>query len=185
MTKTMFPGDLSRLMKAMEFAAEKHKYQRRRGYDRLPYINHPIKVANLLIEIGCGESNLIISALLHDVLEDTEATAEEIREHFGTEVLNTVLELTDDMNLAYAERKRLQIEKAPSLSMDARKIKIADKICNIRDIIQYPLDWDDQEKMEYLLWSEKVISAMGSSDPGLDKLFADEIKKGKKLLKKP
>jgi len=172
-------------MKAIEFAAEKHKYQRRRGYDRLPYINHPIKVANLLIEIGCGESNLIVSALLHDVLEDTETTVEEIQEHFGTEVLNTVLELTDDMNLPYAERKRLQIEKAPSLSKDARKIKIADKLCNIRDIMEYPLDWDDPEKMEYLLWSEKTISAVGSSDRSLEKLFADEIKRGKKRLKKP
>lgn len=171
-------------MKAAAFAAERHKYQRRRGCDRLPYINHPIKVANLLIEIGCGDSNLIVSALLHDVLEDTGATTEEIRELFGTEVLNTVLELTDDMSLPYAERKRLQIEKAPSLSEEAKKIKIADKLCNIRDIIQYPLDWDDQEKMEYLLWSEKVISAMGSSDRSLEKLFADEIKRGKKLLKK-
>jgi guanosine-3',5'-bis(diphosphate) 3'-pyrophosphohydrolase len=184
MAKTLLSNDLLRLMKAIEFAAEKHKYQRRRGYDRLPYINHPLKVANLLLENGCGEFDLIVSALLHDALEDTETTAVEIKELFGTGVLNTVLELTDDMELPYAERKRLQIEKAPTLSSAAKKIKIADKICNIRDIIQYPLDWDDREKMEYVLWSEKVISAMGSIDRSLDELFAEEVKRGKELLKK-
>ena len=121
------------IIDACEFAADMHKYQRRKGYLRIPYINHPIKVCKLIADSGEIETNIMIAALLHDVIEDTNASPTDITERFGIDVTKIVLEVSDNMNLPEMERKELQVIKAPDLSHYAKIIKIADKICNMNE----------------------------------------------------
>jgi guanosine-3',5'-bis(diphosphate) 3'-pyrophosphohydrolase len=138
------------LLRAVDFAAEKHRDQRRKDADRSPYINHPIAVAKLLAQVG-GLSDLLTlqAAILHDTIEDTKTTPDELKDEFGVEVRDLVVEVTDDKLLPKAERKRLQIKHAPHLSERARVIKIADKICNILDITHSPpTDWTLERRVE-------------------------------------
>lgn len=162
---------LDNLFDALKFAAEKHVSQRRKGCDLVPYINHPIKVAHLLSHAGEKDPDLLSAALLHDVLEDTCTTEDELREKFGNKVTNLVLEVTDDMSLTYDDRKRYQIKKAPALSADAKKIKIADKISNIQDIITLPMTWSHRRKRQYFEWSEKVVEGCRGINDRLDEDF--------------
>src|ERR1700676_2013091 len=122
------------LLEAVAFAAEKHRDQRRKDAEASPYINHPIALANLLQQQGVDDIVVLCAALLHDTIEDTETTAPELRREFGPEVTAVVLEVTDDKSLLKAERKRLQIEHAGTLSLRAKLVKLADKICNLRDM---------------------------------------------------
>ena len=118
---------LPKILNAASFAAKKHRDQKRKGGDSEPYINHPIEVANLLTNVGkVDDTDMIVAALLHDTVEDTDATFEEIEAMFGKVVTDYVRELTDDKSLPQAERKRLQIDHAPHLSTGAKQIKLAD-----------------------------------------------------------
>jgi (p)ppGpp synthase/HD superfamily hydrolase len=167
------PRDLiERVMDAAVYAALKHQYQRRSGYSRLPYINHLLKAADTLIRIG-GERDetLLVAAVLHDVLEDTDATAEELAQRFSPEAAAIVQELTDDMSLPYMQRKWLQVERAHLLSEKARKIRLADKSTNIRDIFTYPLDWTWEKKADYLANSIEVAARIRGLNPKLDEWF--------------
>ncbi len=131
--------DAAPLLRALSFASVKHRNQRRKDAESSPYINHPIAVASVLsTECGVADEQLLVAAILHDTVEDTETTFEEIKEHFGVSVMHLVRELTDDKTLPKEERKRLQIEHARSASPAAKQLKIADKICNIRDISANP-----------------------------------------------
>jgi guanosine-3',5'-bis(diphosphate) 3'-pyrophosphohydrolase len=163
-------------IKALRFAADKHVLQRRKGCDKIPYINHPIKVVQLLYNASETDPELLAAAILHDVLEDTCTTDEEMRNIFGNRVTNIVLEVTDDMTLNYDDRKRSQIKRAPTLSDDAKKIKIADKISNIRDILDLTLAWSDRRKRQYFEWSEKVVHGCRHTNPFLDTAFDDILK---------
>lgn len=174
--------DCKLLIKAAVFAAEKHKYQRRKGYNQVPYINHPLKVAEILIDTGEKDLSVIIAALLHDVVEDTDATKEDLIEKFGQEVADYVVELTDDKDLPIAERKVLQVKNSPNLSPGAKKIKIADKICNIQDIVNYPLDWTLERRLGYLDWAQEVVAGCRGEAPVLEKLFDLTFENGKNVL---
>jgi len=168
------------LLKALEFASHRHRSQRRKGSRRIPYINHPIQVASLLANEG-GETDLVLltTALLHDVIEDTVDSAEERTElmseisvMFGEEVLALTMEVTDDKTLEKKVRKQLQIDQAGHKSVRAKKLKIADKITNLRDIIIDPPDWWAHERIiEYMKWSEKVVSGLKGVNPALEELF--------------
>jgi guanosine-3',5'-bis(diphosphate) 3'-pyrophosphohydrolase len=171
------------IIKAAVFAAEKHKYQRRKGFNQVPYINHPLKVAKLLSECGENEENLLIAAILHDIIEDTDATAHELAQEFNSEISKIVLEVTDDKEMPYAIRKELQIKRAPSLSEQAKKLKIADKICNISDILNYPLDWSTERKLSYLDWASQVVSGCRNLNTELDRLFDQTLQEGLDKLK--
>ena len=180
--------DIALILKALEFAAVRHRKQFRKGEDKSPYINHPIQVANLLVnEAGEKDLVLIAAAILHDVVEDTvdgkkekRKLVELIRNEFGEDVLSVTLEVTDDKSLSKKERKRLQVEHAPHLSVKARKLKIADKIMNVRDItINPPEKWPQQRILKYLDWSEKVVGGLRGSNPGLDAIFSETLKKGR------
>jgi guanosine-3',5'-bis(diphosphate) 3'-pyrophosphohydrolase len=172
----------SLVIKAAVYAAEKHKYQRRKGFNQVPYINHPLKVAQLLQDCGETNDNLIVAAILHDVVEDTEATHEELIEKFNTEIADLVHEVTDDKEMPYAIRKDLQVKSAPNLSEGAKKLKVADKICNIRDIVNYPLDWSTERKLSYLEWAQQVVSSCRNLNPKLDEIFDETIKDGLEKL---
>ena len=146
----MTDDPLPRVLEAAAFAAERHRDQRRKGKDASPYINHPLALARLLAQDG-GErdATVLMAALLHDTVEDTGTTFAEIEQLFGAEVATIVREVTDDKALPKAERKRLQIEHAARLSRRAMLVKLADKICNLRDIlISPPTDWTVQRKRE-------------------------------------
>lgn len=161
------------LLSALSFAARKHSPQRRKDADATPYINHPIEVAEVLVRVG-GVTDLamIQAAILHDTIEDTETTPQEIEDLFGTVVRSLVQELTDDKSLAKEERKKLQIEHAPHKSAAAKQIKIADKICNVGDItLTAPADWPLQRKRNYLDWAERVVAGCRGCNAALERCF--------------
>jgi guanosine-3',5'-bis(diphosphate) 3'-pyrophosphohydrolase len=174
----------TRLLMAIAFAAEKHRHQRRKDAAASPYINHPIAVANTLaVEGRVTDEAILLAACLHDTVEDTETTFEEIEEIFGTEVSNLVRSVTDDKSLEKAQRKQFQIEHAATASDKAKQIKVADKLCNIRDITTSPpKDWSLQRRTEYLDWSQKVVSGCRGVNLSLEQAFDDAIKKAHEVL---
>jgi guanosine-3',5'-bis(diphosphate) 3'-pyrophosphohydrolase len=174
------------LLAALCFAAFKHRRQRRKDSDGTPYIHHPIAVAEVLARVG-GVSDLVTlqAAILHDTLEDTETTPQELDEHFGQEVRFLVEELTDDKRLPKQERKRLQIEHAPHLSTAAKRIKVADKICNVGDITPtQPADWPPERKREYLDWAERVVAGCRGSSAQLEQHFDAVLKETRQALER-
>ena len=166
-------GMTKQLITALAFAADKHKNQRRKDADASPYINHPIALANLLLnEAGVEDQRVLIAAILHDTIEDTDTTEQELVKHFGKDVADIVLEVTDDKTLPKAERKRLQIEHAAHISRRAKLVKLADKICNLRDITASPpADWSVDRKREYFEWAKSVVDELRGVHPGLEHLF--------------
>jgi guanosine-3',5'-bis(diphosphate) 3'-pyrophosphohydrolase len=177
-------SDNLQLLKALSFAADKHRFQRRKDTEETPYINHPIRVALTLAETG-GETNLdlLIAAILHDTIEDTQTTVHEIESHFGSTVLGLVLEVTDDKNLTKEERKKLQVLNAPHKSLLAKKLKLADKICNVYDIIHHPPGhWSAERKLNYLMWAENVLAGLKGANPLLEEHLAELIRKGREYI---
>ncbi|KHJ94282.1 hypothetical protein OESDEN_05789 [Oesophagostomum dentatum] len=111
------PEDLALVMKANDFAARRHRFQKRKDLQGTPYINHPIGVAYILTnEAEVYDAATLAAALLHDTVEDTKTTLEEIKEQFGQEVHDIVKECTDDKSLPKDARKKAQIENAPKHS---------------------------------------------------------------------
>jgi guanosine-3',5'-bis(diphosphate) 3'-pyrophosphohydrolase len=167
------PSDIARLLRATRYAAEKHRNQRRKGGDAAPYINHPIAVAERLVSVGgVAEVDVLIAALLHDTVEDTGVTPEQLEAEFGSRVRELVAEVTDDKRLPKARRKELQVEHAPHLSTGAKLIKLSDKISNIHDIVNNPpADWPLQRKLEYLDWGERVVAGLRGVNQGLEDFF--------------
>lgn len=160
---------MNQLLAAAWFAAQEHADQRRKNVAATPYINHPIEVAEHLQRVGgVTDEALLIAALLHDTIEDTATTAEEIRQQFGDEVTALVLECTDDKSLAKAERKRLQIVNAPHKSPGAKQIKLADKTCKLQSILADPPDWPRARQVEYFEWATQVIAGLRGVNPRLD-----------------
>lgn len=161
------------VIKAMSFAADKHRNQRRKDADASPYINHPIALADVLAnEAGIEDERVLVAAILHDTIEDTEATEQELVRNFGQEVADIVLEVTDDKSLPKAERKRLQIEHAPTLSRRAKLVKISDKITNLRDVASSPpATWALERKREYFDWAKAVVDGVRGVHPELERIF--------------
>ena len=170
-------------IKAVAFAAEKHKNQRRKDAQASPYINHPIALANVLANEGdIANKDVLIGALLHDTIEDTETTPEELKAIFGEKIASIVMEVTDDKNLPKAQRKALQIEHAAHASMEAKLVKLADKICNLRDMLSSPpQDWTLQRKRDYFTWAEEVVAGLRGSNSKLEKIFDGLMEKGATL----
>ena len=174
------PSDAHRLLRAVAYAAEKHAQQRRKGTPkegerRTPYINHPLRVAALLSAAGVEDVNALCAAVLHDTIEDTDATADELRAHFGEVITGIVLELTDDKSLPKAERKRLQIEHAPHLSLAASSVKLADKIDNVRDLMDAPPDWPAHRIAAYYQHATAVVEALQAPNTRLLRWFYETL----------
>jgi guanosine-3',5'-bis(diphosphate) 3'-pyrophosphohydrolase len=172
------------VLKTIRFAAEKHNDQRRKDSKSSPYINHPIQVAEMLWTMGeVREDALLVASILHDTLEDTATSPEEIRTQFGEEVLALVLEVTDDKSLPQQVRKQHQIESAPHKTRNAKLLKLADKICNVRDLIDSPpRSWSLGRKREYLLWTEKVVAGLRGASARLESHYDELLARGKNLL---
>jgi len=176
--------DLGALLEAVAFAALKHQDQRRKGHRRLPYINHPVRVAEILWSVGgVRDTTTLVAALLHDTLEDTETTPAEIELRFGPEVLGVVQEVTDDKSLPKAVRKQRQIEHAAHASPRAKMIKLADKINNVSDLTnEAPGDWPKSRVAQYIDWSELVVAGLRGVNPSLEILYDDVVRAARVML---
>jgi (p)ppGpp synthase/HD superfamily hydrolase len=117
---------------AIIFATRKHNGYKRKGTD-IPYISHPMEVMQILTETRCRE-NVIIAGILHDTLEDTEATSAEILDLFGEEVLNLVSAESEDKSKTWKERKQATIDSLADASLDVKMVCLADKISNLRSM---------------------------------------------------
>jgi GTP diphosphokinase / guanosine-3',5'-bis(diphosphate) 3'-diphosphatase len=159
------------LLHALQFASHKHRDQRRKDEAASPYINHPLAVATLLWDHGVRDSVALLAAVLHDTIEDTATTRDELAGLFGEAVAGVVAEVTDDKSLDKAQRKLLQIEHAPHLSPAAKLVKLADKICNVADIVDSPPPWPLERKQAYFAWAAQVVAGLRGIHPGLEQAF--------------
>jgi len=166
-------NEMGQVLRALEFAADKHRDQRRKDLPASPYINHPIELADVLCnEGGVCDALVLCAAILHDTIEDTETTHAELIEHFGREIADIVAEVTDDQSLPKMERKRLQVERAASSSAAAKLVKLADKICNLRDMrTRPPAGWELPRRREYFDWAKSVVDELRGIHPQLERLF--------------
>ena len=175
------PTNTNKLVRALHYATDQHRNQRRKDEDASPYINHPISLLHILnVEAGIEDNDVLIAALLHDVIEDCsgphqmhiELRRQEIREQFGEIVLSYVEAVSDDKALSTAERKLAQVEHAAHIPYSAKLVKIADKTANLRDISNHPpANWSPERKTEYFAWAKQVVDVMRGNHAALEALF--------------
>lgn len=170
-------ADLTPFIHALTFAAEMHRTQRRKDTDQSPYINHPLAVMATLWQAGVRDMTLLTAALLHDTIEDTPATELDLRRLFGDEITDLVLEVTDDKSLPKPERKQAQIEHAPHLSDRAAQLKLADKACNLHDLVAWPPEsWSHERLVDYVNWSQEVVQVLRGRFPTLEAIYDEKLK---------
>lgn len=170
-------NDIATLLRAARFAADRHRDQRRKGADGEPYINHPLGVASVLaVEGGVTDIDVLCAALLHDTIEDTDTSGAELEAEFGPAVRSLVEEVTDDKSLPKERRKALQIEHASALSDKARLVKLADKICNLRDVaVDPPADWLLARRQAYFDWAVAVVDGLRGTHAELEARFDEAL----------
>jgi guanosine-3',5'-bis(diphosphate) 3'-pyrophosphohydrolase len=163
----------------LAFSAYKHRTQRRKDRHASAYINHPIALARVLHnEGGISDAATLCAAMLHDTVEDTETTRVELARVFGKEIAGVVMEVTDNKRLRKHTRKRLQIEHAPHLSRRAKLVKLADKICNLRDLREHPpVGWSRARKRQYFEWAKRVVDGLRGVHAGLERVFDREYRR--------
>ena len=177
------PGETSRLLHAIRFAAEQHRDHRRKGKTAAPYINHPIAVAEQLARAGHEDNtDLLMAAVLHDVVEDTETEAEDLEALFGPKVTQFVMEVSDDKSLEAYERKKLVVRNIAEKSPEAQLIKLSDIVANVYDVIHHPPNWDDQRKGWYFDWCENVVDKIRGTHKDLEAQFDELILEARKGL---
>ena len=176
--------DIALLMEALRFSADRHCRQMRKD-ELSPFINHPIQVAELLWRTGqVHDVVTIVSALLHDVVEDTHTTLEEIETLFGNEVADVVADVTDDTRLSGAERKQRQIETASNVCFRAKQIKLADKTCNVIDIAHAPpRGWSLERRLKYIDWTEAVVNILRGCNKRLESYYDQQLISGRAYLR--
>lgn len=164
------------LSKAIAYATDKHKYQRRKS-DHTPYITHPVRVMEILVDHGIVDSITLQVAVLHDVVEDTDATLSDIRERFGPIVSSIVNEVSDDKFVPKADRKRMQITKVQEGSYWCKVVKMADKVDNCRDIVRIgpPVHWTGEYTQGYIAWCFCVVEVARDACPSLAKTFENDV----------
>jgi guanosine-3',5'-bis(diphosphate) 3'-pyrophosphohydrolase len=175
---------LRMVSEAALLASRRHNGMARKGRGNEPYINHLAEVANLVSEAtGGADAELVAAGWLHDTIEDTGMTREELADRFSARVAAIVAEVTDDMGLPKDERRRLQIVGAPHKSPDAKLIKIADKISNIRArIVAEPSAEERADLADYVAWAEQVVAGCRGSNAWLDRTFAETVAKARSTL---
>jgi GTP diphosphokinase / guanosine-3',5'-bis(diphosphate) 3'-diphosphatase len=172
------PTHMELVLQAAAFAAEKHRNGRRKDAEASPYINHPIQLAYILVQADIEDPIVLASALLHDTIEDTNTTHDEIEIVFGHEIANIVVECSDDKALTKLERKQAQVDKAAKISQKAKLVKIADKIANVSDIDGAPpAGWSLERKREYYDWAKRVVDQMRGVHAKLEARFDAEYAK--------
>jgi len=171
------------LLTALLFAAQQHRRQQSKDGET-PYINHPIAVAEVLARVGeVTNVRVLQAAVLHDVLEKTDVSSQQLEEQFGRPVSLLVEEVTDDPDLSKPARERLQIERAPGLSVAAQQIRVADKLCHVEELTPtQPAGWSLRRKQQYLSWAEKVVAGCQGCRPPLEYLFRVVLAERKRML---
>ncbi len=171
---------LDRILAAAAFAADRHRRQRRKDAEASPYINHPLALAHVLSREGkISDPDILCAALLHDTVEDTETSLDELERLFGARVAAIVAEVTNDETLPKAEQKRLQVANAASKSLGAKLVKLADKISNLRDIAATPpAGWSAERRAEYYHWSRDVVAGLRGVSPTLEQAFDQAYERG-------
>jgi len=180
--EAMRRGDLACLLDAVRFAAEQHRDHRRKGVVAAPYINHPIIVAEQLAGAGVEDAELLMAAVLHDVVEDTETTAEEVEELYGQRVARIVAEVTDDKSLKEEERKRRVVQSIAGKSREAQMLKLSDLAANVYDVVHHPPDWSRERKVRYFDWAEQVAREVRGVHPELERHLAEVLAEGRARL---
>jgi len=176
--------DSNIILKAAHFAAQKHRDQRRKDREASPYINHPLRVAMLLSEIGkVQDEEILAAALLHDTIEDTDTKPADLEKLFGSRILKLVEAVTDNKSLPKEERKLLQIEHAAEISTDAALIKLGDKISNVIDVTDTPpKHWGVKRRREYFDWAEAVVNNLPKTNQALEDYFRKVVEAGREKL---
>ena len=166
-------ASVRRILRAARFAAEKHAQQRRKGENAEPYFNHLLEVAELIAASSRElDVELMMAAFLHDTVEDTGVTLQELEQRFGKDVADLVAEVTDDKSLPKETRKQLQVEHTPHKSPRAQTLKLADKISNLRAIVSSPpVGWSRERKQQYFEWARQVVSGIASPNGYLKSEF--------------
>lgn len=164
------------VLRAAAFAADKHRKQRRKDAEASPYINHPIQLAYILVQADVEDPVVLAAALLHDTLEDTETTLEELQIVFGYEIAGIVDECSDDKNLGKLARKQAQVDRASNISGRAKLVKLADKIANVNDLNDAPpAGWSLERKREYFDWAKRVVDQIRGTHAALEARFDAEF----------
>jgi (p)ppGpp synthase/HD superfamily hydrolase len=178
---------VTQILAAAKYAAEKHAGQKRKGLAKEPYVNHLIEVAELIAASSEAlDTNLIVAGLLHDTIEDTETTVQELKQRFGGDVTSLVLEATDDKSLPKETRKALQIETAPHKSPRAQTLKLADKISNLRSLLASPpQEWSCDRKREYGDWAKRVVDGFTAPNSLLKAQFDEAYAQLAELTNEP
>lgn len=172
-----------RLLRAANFAALKHTKQRRKNKDASPYINHPIAVSHILSEAGVTDVEVLMGALLHDTVEDTETSFEELEKEFGRKVRQIVEECTDDKKKSKEERKRFQVDHVSHISQEAKLVKIADKLNNCESLLEDAPDWWPVTRIQgYFVWTfavcDQIMGLNRNLDDRLEKLRVSSFRLG-------
>jgi (p)ppGpp synthase/HD superfamily hydrolase len=177
-------NDLVSVLRAADAAGRWHVHQRRKGIAQEPYINHILEVASLVTQATGGtDINTVIAALLHDAVEDQGVTKETIGSEFGKHVADIVMEVTDDKSLPKDVRKRKQVENAPKKSREAKLIKLADKISNVRAVANSPApDWSVERRLEYVEWAKSVVAGLRGTSPWLELQFDEAVEQAVQSL---
>jgi len=172
------------LRRATGFAAWKHEGQLRKGEGKTPYIHHPVEVTAILAEVGwITDFDVLQAALLHDTIEDTDTSSEELETHFGARVCAIVNEVSDDKSLDRHVRKSRQVEHAPHLSKDAQVLKLADKIANVFDVaFSKPVDWAPERQLEYFDWASQVVAGLRGCNTALEAEFDQQLAKSRSAV---
>jgi (p)ppGpp synthase/HD superfamily hydrolase len=160
---------IEKLFEALEYASKLHKDQRRKGNGGSPYVNHLIEVASLLSRVAeVTDHEVIIAAILHDVLEDTEAREGDIFDRFGGTVLAYVKHVTDDKLLSLEKRRIAQLKSIENSSSQIQLIKLADHCSNIASL---PPSWDRARLESYISWSHSIAVHCYSASEELAKVY--------------
>jgi hypothetical protein len=169
--------EVRRLTKALAFAAEAHRNHRRKGASQEPYINHLIEVVDLVASVESSDMDVLIAAVLHDVLEDTQTGHDELAAAFGDRAAHIVQENSDDMTLPKSERRRARLEGIGKKSREARLVKFADIISNLRAIaVSPPAGWSNDRRLGYLNACRNLVDAGRGSNAEIERIFDDTAK---------
>src|SRR5690606_8203779 len=167
---------------ALNFAKQAHMDQQRK-YNKEPYIEHPKRVAEIVRTVSHSQE-MICAAYLHDVVEDTWVTIEEIDKRFGKKVAQLVNELTDEyikanyQQMNRRRRKEKEVERQAKMSAEAKTVKLADVIDNTRDIVKN----DPGFAKKYVREMEALTNALQGGDNILYEQAHKEIQLGKEIL---
>lgn len=197
-------NDHELLDKALRYATLKHDGQTRQDAAQTPYITHPIEVAGF-VKLAGGSVFAQILAVLHDTLEDTDATFEELVELFGMEIAVGVQALTDSKEAVFERLKKekgeayalevvndskklkreFKVQQAvdmPNKSVDVRTTKIADKVSNVKSLVENPPSWSVKSQLGYALACKAVVDAGRGTNKYLEDLFDRYFAEAKRIL---